>query len=700
MPRPRLPLAAVFSLACAALLTATPLDARQLTLEDYYRIVSVQAPAMSPDGKWVAFIRTSIVEAENRRQGELWIAAADGSTAPRRISDPALNASGPRWSPDGQLLAFSGRRRGAPADDEGGSIWFLRADRLDEPAAHIRGVEGTPIFSPDNRWIAFTRRIAKPKAPVYATDAERVINERFKGKAYEWIQYRFDQRGYLPDPRDPDATPAEELFVVAREGGEAKQLTHATVNVGGAAWRPDSGALAFIANEFQRDEYQYGRADLWTITLDGKTTRLTNDGYDHNSPAWSPDGRTIAVRRELGLSAVIASKQMHGAPTDIATIAAAGGSPANVTADWDLLPGPPSWSPDGRYVYFSGGIGGSDHLFRVPATGRAVEQITKGERHLAGFSPTSRWDAMAYLGGDSSHPEELFVSAIDGRSERKLTSFNDAFVKEIEAISADRILARSKDGTDIEGWVLKPRGYDPSRRWPLILAMHGGPHGAYGNDFSFEHQLFAANGSLVVYMNPRGSTNYGEKFLWATWGGWGNLDFDDVMAGVDYAIAKYSVDEKRMGVTGYSYGGFLTNWVIGHTTRFAAAISGAGISNWVSDYATSDIPRTKESEFLGPPWDPKAYEVLRKQSPITYVANVKTPTLFVDGESDARVPIEEAEQMYLALRKLKVPARMVRYPDTYHGGWTPWNTVHRYYEEMNWWSRYLGASTKTTSASQ
>jgi len=172
-----------------------------------------------------------------------------------------------------------------------------------------------------------------------------------------------------------------------------------------------------------------------------------------------------------------------------------------------------------------------------------------------------------------------------------------------------------------------------------------------------------------------------------------------VMAGVDYAKTKYNVDEKRMGVTGYSYGGFLTNWVIGHTNRFAAAISGAGIANWISDYATSDIPRTKESEFFGAPWD-RGRDILERQSPITYASQFKTPTLFVNGEADARVPIEEAEQMYLALRKQRIPARMVRYPDTYHGGWSPWNTVHRYYEEMKWWERYLNAPKATTSAGQ
>jgi dipeptidyl aminopeptidase/acylaminoacyl peptidase len=693
-------------LVFAACLPPPDAVARPLALQDYYRLVAVQTPATSPDGRLVAFIRTTIVEAENRRQSELWIAATDGSSAPRRLSDPAVNASAPRWSPDGTLLAFVGRQRGgAPqsqSDDDGDAIWFLKTDHFDEPAFHIRGVGGAPIFSPDNKWIAFTRRIEKPAPPRYASDEERTINERFKGKAYEWLNYRFDQRGYLPDPRDPKATPAEELFIVPRDGGSARMLTSMKVNVGGATWRPDSGALAFTANEFQRDEYTYNRADLWTVGIDGRVARLTNDGYDHSSPAWSPDGKQIAVRRELGLSAVIASRQNHGAPIDVVVFAASGGAPRNLTADWDLLPGAPGWSADGGFVYFSGGIGGNDHLFRVPsgggsAAGRAhVEQVTQGDRHLAGFSPSSRWETMAYVGNDSAHPDELFFSGIDGRGEKRLTTFNDALVKDIDPPTAERILYPSKDGTQIEGWVLKPRGYDASRAWPLILSMHGGPHGAYGNDFSFEHQLFAANGYLVVYTNPRGSTNYGEKFLWATWGGWGNLDFDDVMVGVDYARAHYHVDDKRLGVTGYSYGGFLTNWVITHTTRFAAAISGAGIANWISDYGTSDIPRTKESEFLGPPWDPKAHEVLRKQSPIEYIANAKTPTLFVDGESDARVPIEEAEQMYRALTKLRVPARMVRYPDSYHGGWTAWNTVHRYYEELKWWQRYLGEGKPPT----
>ena len=685
----RLALVLTFSAVVGAA-SAASTSARPLALEDYYRIITVQAPATSPDGRWVAFIRTSIVEGENRRQAELWIAAADGGSAPRRLSDPTLNASSPRWSPDGRLLAFIGRRRGAAAasDDVAGTIWFVRGDRLDEPAFHIRGVAGAPVFSPDNKWIAFTRA-EKAGASTYADDRERIINERFKGKAYEWLNYRFDQRGYLPDPRDPRATPPEELFVVPRDGGDAKQLTHAGVNVTGPAWRPDSGALVFTANAYQRDEYTYARSDLWTVGLEGVAKRLTDDGYDYSSPAWSPDGGTVAARRVLGLSAVIASKQRHGAPTDIVLVAARGGEPRTITGDWELIPGAPAWSPDGRFVYFSGGIGGNEHLFRTATAGGRVDQVTTGDRQLTGFSPSASWNTMSYVGTDARRPDELFVSSIDGVGEKRVTSFNDAFVNDTDPAAAERIRFASRDGTAIEGWVLKPRGYDPSRTWPLILTIHGGPHGAFGNSYSFEHQLFAANGYLVVYTNPRGSTNYGENFLWATWGGWGNLDFDDVMAGVDYVRAHYRVDDKRLGVTGYSYGGFLTNWTIGHTTRFAAAISGAGIANWISDYGTADIPRTKESEFTGPPWDPSAHELLRKQSPIEYVTEVRTPTLFLDGESDVRVPISEAEQMYTALRKLRIDARMVRYPDSYHGGWSPWNTVHRYYEELKWWRRWL-----------
>ena len=701
MPKSVVPVSKLFMfivwsmLGFGAVETSSAQDGRALSLEDYFRVESVGSPAISPDGRSVAFVRTFVHEEENRRRSEVWLVPTDGSERPTRITHPAFNSSSPRWSLDGKLLAFSSRRgqqeRGSESD-EAGDIWFLRMEPPGGEAFQIEGVGGMPIFSPDNQWIAFTKK-TPPKGgtpPRYDSDFERRIHERFLGRIYDWMSFRFDRRGYLPDPRDPATTPPEELYIVPRTGGSPKQVTNLGVNVRSAAWRPDGRGFVLVADSHQRDEYTYGRADLWVVSLDGTIRRLTDDGYDYSSPSWSPNGRSLSFRRVKGLDMVIESGQDHGAPVDLFTLPAEGGEMANLTTNWELRPGGPLWSADGRFIYYSAGIEGNAHLFRVPASGGEVEQVTRGARQLGGLSVSSAFDRVAYTVADAVRPAEVFSARIDGGEEKKLTGFNDELLSEAGVMPAETVRYPSKDGTEIEGWIILPRGYDPAEgSYPLILAIHGGPHGGYGNRFSFQFQLWAANGYAVLYTNPRGSTGYGEKFLYATWGGWGILDYEDVMAGVDHVLKRYNIDENRLGVTGYSYGGFLTDWTIGHTSRFGAAISGAGISNWISDYGTADIPRTKESEFYGPPWEPRSGELLRKLSPITYAGNVTTPTLFVHGESDFRVPIEQGEQMYTALKKRRVPAKFVRYPDSYHGGWTPWNTVHRYYQELEWWAKYL-----------
>ena len=683
------------ALLCFVTVPAAAQERRPLELEDYYRLKSVGSPALSPDGSRVAYVVSRVVEDENRRHSEVWLANADGTGEPVRLTSPSFSASSPVWTLDGRLLAFSSRRPGPDGRTRGGT-WFLRMDRPAGEAFQIEGLRGSPVFSPDGAWIAFTAAVPPSPAPprTYESDFERRTVERFDGRDYDWMNYRFDRRGYLPDPRDPRATPPREIHVIPAAGGEPRQLTGLGINAGGLAWSPDGRRLAFTADSHQRDEHSYERSDLWTVDLDGNVTRLSDDEYNYSSPSWSPDGSRIVVRGNEGLDVIIRESRDRGASSELFVFdAATGERTGNLTADWDLIPGGPSWAPDGGHVYFSAGVGGNTHLFRVPAAGGEVEQVTAGDRRLGGFSFSADYSRVAYRATDPVQPGDISVAAVGGDDETRVSDVNGPLLAELALSAPDRLLFNSPDGTEVEGWILPARGYEGGRGgggFPMVLVIHGGPHGAYGNDFSFDRQLLAAQGYMVLYTNPRASTGYGEDFRWGTWGGWGFKDYEDVMAGVDHAIANYDIDTERMGVTGYSYGGYMTNVVITRTDRFTAAIAGASISNWVSDYGVADIPRTKESEFHGPPWEERGLENLMRSSPVIHAKGVSTPTMFVHGESDHRVPIEEAEQMYVALRKQKVPARFVRYPDSYHGGWTPWRTVHRMWVQLEWWEEWLG----------
>jgi len=378
-----------------------------------------------------------------------------------------------------------------------------------------------------------------------------------------------------------------------------------------------------------------------------------------------------------------------------------GGEPTNLTASWDLDPGRTWWSPDSRFIYFTAGVGGESHLFRVSVPGARVEQVTTGPRRLGSLTIDRAFRRIVYTVGVHEAPPEVYSATIDGTDERRLTAVHDAIRAEVAFSRAERLRWPSVDGTEIEGWLTMPYGYDTARGpYPLIVTSHGGPHSATGYGFDFKDQYFAANGYFVLDTNFRSSTGYGDAFKWATWGEWGNKDGQDVVSGIDYVLKRYPIDPARVGHTGHSYGGFLTNWLIAqYPDRFAAAVSGAGISNWISDYGTADIYRTKETEFFGMPWDEDARDRMIRQSPLTHAGQVRTPTLFVHGEVDQRVPYEEGEQMYFALKRRGIPAKMIQYAGQPHGIGGHWNNVHRMLNELRWWDTYLERGPVTTPSS-
>ncbi len=671
---------------------AVPAPRRPLTIEDYYRVQTVGSPMLSPDGKWVAFALSRRIEATNGDSSTVWLVPADGKAPARQISPMGVNATGPRWLDNGRLRFSAGE---GVWDYDLTSIAGLKVSRVE---GSDRPPTPAGLRSPDGSVTAHIRRVAPPaKQPVQLTDFEKRHEERFKGRQFDWLRFQRDGATFpIPNSADPVVNPPEEIFLVPAAGSGERQLTRLGLRPSGAQWRPDGSALLFTADSTYRNERSYEHNQIWTVGLDGTVRRLSPDpDYDYSDASYSPDGRSILYTRQISTDAVIARRMNHGGPTDLAVMPADGGPERILTADWDYLPVGARWSHDGRYVYFTGGIGGTNHLFRVPAGGGPVEQITKSERRLAGFSFDRGVKQVTFTVGRMESPVEIAVADIDGSNERRLTHVHDGFTREVALGTPERLNFRSKDGTGIEGWLYRPAGFRQDRSYPLVVFSHGGPHSATGYGFDFKLQYFAANGYFVLATNFRGSTGYGEKFLWGSWGGWGNRDGEDVMAGVDHVIARYPIDSARVGTVGHSYGGFMSNWLITqYPDRFAAAAVGAGIVNWVSDYGTADIARTKETEFFGTPWDKEARDLMIRQSPLTYANRAKAATLFINGEIDERVPYSEAEQMFVALKKNGVPAKMIQYADQPHGITGSWNIVHRMLNELRWLNTWLAPQVR------
>ena len=633
---------------------------RPLAIEDYYRVLTVTNPQIARDGKSVQFSVTTRIESDNSTKTESFVVATDGSSPPSKVEAPAGGGGG-----------------------RGGG----------------RGAAGVTVTSPDGTWQVKTEDKAQPKAdPTYASVFEKRHQERFKGVTFDWKDFQRDGAAF-PVP-NPAAAPALQVILQPVGDGSPKTLVDMDLRPANLTWHPGGQLLAFTADADFRDELKYDHADLFTATTEGTVTRITNDGAVHSDVDFSPDGTFISYVRSLGTDTIIRQKLNHGGPRDLYLRRVdGGGSPINLTASWELEPTGAQWSPDSRFLYFTAEIGGEVHLFRVAASsGSTVEQVTQGPRRLGNLTIDKAFKTIVYTVGLHDAPADIYAADIDGTHERRLTDVNHDLMAGLAPSKGERLQWKSSDGTPIEGWLLAPANYDAAKGpYPLIVVSHGGPHAATGYSFDFKKQFFAAHGYFVLDTNFRSSTGYGDAFKWATWGEWGKKDGEDVISGIDAVIKKYPIDPTRVGHTGHSYGGFMTNWLITqYPDRFAAAITGAGITNWISDYGTADIYRTKETEFFGTPWEKDARDRMIHQSPLTYAGNVKTPTLFVHGEVDQRVPYEEGEQMYFALKRRGIPAKMIRYADQPHGIAGHWNNVHRMINELQWWEKYLKASPKRT----
>lgn len=667
---------------------------------DYYGVVNVSQVAMAPLGDMVAFTVSRVVEDENRRQREIWVqplsnGRPDGASF--RFSDPTKESTAPRWSPDGSLLSFQSDR-----GDDGNSTWFVRVSGLGGEAFHIRGVSGSPVWSEDGQFIAFLDTLGGASDPgprdgwISPNAVSSTLDrERFDGRVITSMRYKRD--GRLALQPDPSVRDIAELFVVSAAGGTPRQLTDLAFTKSDVQWSPDGRLVYFTADEREADEDNDELTrDIWVVRVtDGATMRITPNPGSESAPVLSPDGSRIAYRFSAE----------RGGPTDlmVAELGSDGrilGVPTNLTADWDLIPAATEWSSDGTGLLFEARTGGDRHIFRVAATGGPVIQLTRGERQLSSISRSDRGHVMAYVSTDAVNPSELYVSRGDGSGERKATSFNEDLLSRVDLVAPERLTWIVGDSTEVEGWLISPVGYRPGRSYPMVLKIHGGPHGAYGNTFFPTFHVLSNAGFFVLYANPRGSAGYGHDFRFATRGKWGQLDTEDFLQGVETALARYpDIDANRLGVSGGSYGGFMTNWLTATTDRFSAAVTSRSIANWESWWGTSDSQGLTEYEFYGAPWERR--DLYRRLSPISYVENVRAPTLIIHSENDYRTPIGDGEQWFMSLKKLGVPVEMVRYPRSSHGlsrTGEPWLLVDRLERIRSWFVHWLIEQSPTVAA--
>ena len=655
---------------------------RGITPEDYFAFESISDPHISPDGKLVAYVVTTVDQKQNRRNSSIWMASIDGSRAPWRFTTSPQNSNSPRWSPDGQSLAFISSRPGADgsgATESRPQLWLLsmsggearRVTNLKNGASNFQ-------WSPDGTRLACLSRTGPSDNRADSKDKSDV-------RHYSHISYKFNDTGWFDDKRS-------HIWIVDVKTGTARQITSGDDwNDTDPQWSPDGTRIAFVSNRTGKEYDENRNTDVWVIGSDGsQITKISDHEEGDNSPRWSPDGKTIAyvgrVREEEHPKIWLASST--------------GGSPSVLAArNLDLIPSDLDWAEAGKALYFQTGVKGETHLYRVDLASKDLRPITSGARAVRGVDINDKTQKMVYTSNDFKHLDDLYVSDLSGANERKLTRLNEALWRQLELQDVERISYKSADGWDIDGFFVKPVGFQEGKKYPMILSVHGGPAGMYGVDWFHEFQVYAARGWAVFFTNPRGSTGYGEKFERGIVGEWGGKDYQDVMNGVDTILKKYAwIDRDRLGVTGGSYGGYMTNWIVSHTNIFKAAVTLRSVVNFISDDGTRDGAYGHKRDFGGDIFE--KFDLYWDRSPLKWAKNVKTPTLILHSDNDQRVPLEQGEQWFRALKHFGVTTEFVIFPRENHNltrTGEPKHLVESLNWQVYWFDRFLNGNSSAVA---
>jgi dipeptidyl aminopeptidase/acylaminoacyl peptidase len=696
---------ASLALLPVALLAQSP-NLRPITIDDAFKFREVHDPQLSPDVKWLAYTVTTSKLKDDSNKERIWMVPVTNSGTtpadPIALTSEDASSTHPRWSPDGKYIAFLSAR-----NDEKTQIWLLNrlggeAEKLTDTAQDVEEF----YWSPDGRRLALILRDPTPEeledakdkaedkddpdSSAKGPDDKNSSDKDRKKKADKpWVidrlQFKEDIHGYLDRRRT-------HIYILNLATKSLTQITGSDYDDSAPAWSPDGKQIAFSSNRSADPDANYD-FDIWVVSTDNTDkgahlTKISSSLGEDHSPTWSPDGKQIAFTTQLD------PKLMEYATKHLAIAPSTGGEVKVLTLSLDRNVTIPHFSPDGNSIYFIADDDGTQNLCRIPTVGGGIDRPIGGRLMVYDYFLAKSGEIAAEI-SKVERPNEIYflpaspagLSAGQSNADLvRLTRVNDAILAQLRLAPVEYVRYKSKDGTPVSGFLYKPLDYVPGKRVPTLLRPHGGPVWAWYAEFNFDEQVFAANGYAVLLPNPRGSSGYGEKHAKAIFADWGNKDFQDDMAFVDYAIEQGIADPDKLGVGGWSYGGISTDFIIGQTQRFKAAISGAGEALNISNYGHDQYQLDYETE-LGRPWENQA--LWDKLSPFYKVKNITTPTLFMGGEIDSNVPILGGEQMYQALKSLGRVTELVVYPGEFHEFTSPSHIQDRLRRYLAWYGHYV-----------